>query len=172
MTCKINYSMQVRYYLCSKDTSPSKPQVSEQANFWGCEGFLPKFPQTCMKSFCEFCLQIVSHKDQDLFVVWFQKKGLHVFLGPFFWRNNVGSHFCPDFQGFCQDFQRFLTNQNFWGCACTPVTYTTDRNINRSSLFLFSFDNTTCQLKQHRASIEANSSMIAQKTAFSVSPFL
>jgi len=41
---------------------------------------------------------------------------------------NVGRHFCLDFHGFAQmlrDLPRFLTNQNFWGCACTPASYTT-----------------------------------------------
>jgi len=57
------------------------------------------------------------------FVVWPPKKGFHLFSA------NVGRHFCPDFQGFCQNFSgilpRFSTNQNFWGCAWTPTSYTT-----------------------------------------------
>jgi len=50
--------------------------------------------------------------------------------------NDVGRHFCPDFQGFCLEYlgisfgfsgilpkfseilPGFSTNENFWGCAC------------------------------------------------------
>jgi len=46
--------------------------------FWGCEGFLPDFSQTCLKSFGRLCLQMFSLKDhEDLF--WDDlQKGLHV----------------------------------------------------------------------------------------------
>jgi len=64
----------------------------------------------------------------------------------FFISTDLGRHFCsyfkdvcPDFQGFCEGFHRFppifgnfsglLPNQNFCGCACTPVSYTTAINI-------------------------------------------
>jgi len=65
----------------------------EQANFWGCEGFLPEFSQTCPK----------KTPKNDL-----KRKVLHVILGAiFFTSKHIGRHFCSYFQGFCEGFQRF-----------------------------------------------------------------
>jgi len=51
---------------CSLDAA-SKIARAGARNFWGCDGYLPEFPQTCPKSFlCDFCLQIFSHKDHQV----------------------------------------------------------------------------------------------------------
>jgi len=72
----------------------------------------PNLPE---KLFCDFCVQIFSHKDHESLICCdFQKKvficfpanvGRHCLQS-----NNAGRHFCPDFQGFCPDFQRFCPN--------------------------------------------------------------
>jgi len=110
--------------------------------FWGCEGFLPEFPQTCPKKiWATFCANIFSQA--DLILEWSPKKGRHVILQKlgaiFFKSNQVWRHFYPDFQGFCKRLYRFpwilpgilpiLPNQNFWGCAWTPASYSTDVGI-------------------------------------------
>ena len=57
--------------------------------------------------------------------------------------NNVGHHFCPNFQGFCSDFQVFClnfkgfcpgckANKNVWECACTVASYTTVSRANHA----------------------------------------
>jgi len=61
-----------------------------EANFWGCEGCLPEFYQTCTKSFVGPSLQNFSTKirdHEDLFLVWHPKKIFICFSG------NVGCHF-------------------------------------------------------------------------------
>ena len=88
------------------------PKVKEQANFWGFEGFLPEFSQTCPKSFERLCLQIFSLKDhEDLSWEDLQKKVFMCFfanVGRHFMKSiKVRPHFCPDFQRFCADFQGF-----------------------------------------------------------------
>ena len=51
-------------------------------------------------------------------------------LGAIFWsQTTLGAIFAQIFSDFAQifrDFARISTNQNFWGCACIPVSYTTD----------------------------------------------
>jgi len=51
------------------------------------------------------------------------KKGLNVFSANvsrhFVRSNNVGRHFCPDFQGFCPDFQQIKT---FGGALSPPAS--------------------------------------------------
>jgi len=83
----------------------------EQANFWGCEEFLPEFSQTCQR------------KNNDL-----QKKLFLFFWAPFLLIfSRISSDFqgfCDVFQIFCPDFHGFSPNQNFWWCACTPASYT------------------------------------------------
>ena len=93
-----------------------------------------------------------SHEDHCLCeyflmkTVFGKKKSFHVnmhTLGPIFWKpKHIGRHFCLYFQGVCPDFHRFCPDfvafcrysgtlpgfsphQNFWGCACTPASYTT-----------------------------------------------
>jgi len=80
--------------------SELEPQVSEQANFGGCERFLPEFPQTCPKSFCVTFLKVSMS-----FFGFEEKKSI------------VGRHFCPDFQGFCPDFRQIKT----FGGALAPL---------------------------------------------------
>jgi len=51
------------------------------SKFLGCERFLPKFSQTCLKSFGQLCQQIFSLKDhEDLFWNELQKRSSCVFL--------------------------------------------------------------------------------------------
>jgi len=65
-------------------------QAQEEANFWGCEEFLPEFPPNWPEKYCA------------------------TFAYKF-------SPFLPGFSGILPGFP---TNQNFWGCACTPCTPT------------------------------------------------
>jgi len=94
----------------------------------------PEFPETCRKSFGEFCLQIFSHNDHENIFFSFANIGRHLLKA-----NNVGRHFPRIFKDFVQifkdfaqifrDFARIFDKSNFWGCACTPCTpasYTTD----------------------------------------------
>jgi len=79
--------------------------VQEQANFWGCEGFLPEFSQTCQKNFGRLCLQIFSLKDhQNIFWDDLSKKVFMCFsanVGRHFMKSNkVGRHFAQIFRNF------------------------------------------------------------------------
>jgi len=81
-------------------------------NCLGCAEFLPKFSQTCPKSFCATLPTYFSHKDHEehSFLYAPQKKAFMYFLqtlGSFFEINNVEHHFCLDFQGFCSDIPGF-----------------------------------------------------------------
>jgi len=72
------------------------------SKFFGCEGFLPKFSQTCPKRFGRLCLQFFSLKDhEDLFGMT-SKKGLHVFFckrwTTFYEIKQDWAPFCPEFQ--------------------------------------------------------------------------
>ena len=83
------------------------------SEFFGVQSILPKFSQTWPKSFrANFAVR---------FLVWSLKNGLYLFFckccAPYLKSNNVGRHFCPDFQGFhrdiwgfCLDFQGFCQN--------------------------------------------------------------
>jgi len=103
----------------------------------------------------DFCLQIFSHKNhEDRFMVRPRKKGgLHLFLykrwmkcfevkqcwGPFLQRfSGILPRFSGILSGISGSLSRFsgilpifseilpgFSNQNFWGCACTPASYTT-----------------------------------------------
>ena len=73
------------------------PISEEQANFWGCERFLPEFSQTWLKS---FCATIVSHKGRPF--GWPPKKGLHVIL------QTLGAIFARIFREFSQIFKGFV----------------------------------------------------------------
>jgi len=99
----------------------------EQANFWGYEGFLPEFSQTCMKSFCKtfaynFSLTNIINTSfwcdlpkEEVFMCFSVSVGCHILKS-----NNVGRQFFPDFQGICSDFQVFCPDfqevcPDFWG---------------------------------------------------------
>jgi len=83
------------------------------SKFWGCEGFLLEFPQTCPKVIVQLHLQIFSHKDhEDLFLVWPPKK-----RSSFVFLKNCWRQFCPDFQEFCPDFRQFKS----FGAALAPL---------------------------------------------------
>ena len=119
---------------------------SSKEIFWGCKGFLPKFSHTCPKS----CRATFT----DRFFGVTSKNGLHLFickcLGPFFEVTHRWAPFLPRLSGiflgylgilfgfsgilprfsgilpkFLRILPRFSTIQNFWGCACTPASYTT-----------------------------------------------
>ena len=71
--------------------------------FWGCEGFLSEFPQTCPKIFCAtFTYKIYFTKIMKTFLLaWPHEKGLQVFFFGFGDKKlNVGHHFCWDFRIF------------------------------------------------------------------------
>ena len=90
----------------------------------------PNFPK---KLFCDFCLQIFSHKNlEDPVLVQPPKKGLLKFFCKrwelFLKSNNVaniGHHF--SFPRFSRILPMFLTNQNFWACTCNPIEMITEK---------------------------------------------
>jgi len=69
--------------------------------FWGCEGFLPEFSQTCPKSFGRLCLQIFPSKIKKPFFGMTSKNGLHVFFckrwAPFYEIKQGWAPFLPVF---------------------------------------------------------------------------
>jgi len=86
------------------------------------------------KFLCDFCLHIFSHKDhEDLIFDVASRKDLHVFICkrwvPFFKVKQRWAPFLLGFSGILTRFLdillEFLTNQNLWGCKCTPAFYTT-----------------------------------------------
>ena len=94
--------------------------------FGRAKDFCLKSPKLAKKVLCDFCQQIFSHKQQ--FLVWPPKKGFMCFsanVGHHFLKsNNVGRHFCSDFQRFWPDFNK----SKLWRCTftpCTPASYTT-----------------------------------------------
>jgi len=100
--------------------------------FWGVRRIFARISPNLAETFlCNFCQQICSHKDyEDLFLVWPPKNVFVFFCKPwvsFFKSSNVGRHFYPDFQG-------FLANQNFWCCACTPCTPTSNNTAFHNSI--------------------------------------
>jgi len=123
--------------------------VWEQANFWGCEDFCPNFPKLARKSCCAtFAYKFFPTKIMKTFFgVTSKTRGLHLFFykcwSPFFAVKQRWSPFLhgvfrdfacfsgilPRFSGILPKFlgisPGFSTNQNFWGCACTPAAYTT-----------------------------------------------
>ena len=102
----------------------------------GCKGFLPKFSQTCPKScraaFADRFCGVTSKKCSS--PVFLQTLGavlprfsgiLPRCLGILFGFSGSlpkFSDFLPTVSGILPGFS---TNQNFWGCACTPASYTT-----------------------------------------------
>jgi len=83
-------------------------QAQVQANFWGCEGFLPEFAQTSPISFGRLCLLIFSDHE-DLFLVWPPKKGLRVFFCKRW------APFLPGFLGISPRFATiFSESKLFW----------------------------------------------------------
>ena len=87
-------------------------QVNEQETFWGWEGFLTEFPQTCPKSFCATLAYKFSPTNimKTVFSVTSKKRSSCVFLhtlGAVFSNQTLGTRFCPDFQGFIPDIQDF-----------------------------------------------------------------
>ena len=70
-----------------------------------------------------------SHKRRSSCVLWRRKTSFRristVSLVQHTMRINVSKHLCPNFAGFFSIISEilpgFLTNQNFWGCACAPL---------------------------------------------------
>jgi len=106
---------------------------------------LPEFPQTCPKRFCAtFAYKFPPTKIVKTFFGMTSKKGLHVFFckrwAPFCeskqrWAPllfgfleslprflGISPRFSGILPGFSEILPKFLTNQNFWRCACTPCT--------------------------------------------------
>jgi len=104
----------------------------------------PEFPQTSPKSFCA----IFAYKSSPTnimktflpFLVWPSKKVFMCFcvflqtLGAIF---QTKQSWAPFLTGFLGILPRFSTNQNFWGCACTPTSYTTGSCQWPAKMFLF-----------------------------------
>jgi len=93
--------------------------VQEQANFWICYGFLPKFPQTCPNNFgvMTTVFGMTSKK-------WSSCDSLYV-GHHFFKSKHVGHHFVCIIREFAQILSIYSPNQKVWGCACTPASYIT-----------------------------------------------
>jgi len=116
--------------IVTKCSRSQRHRCSRRQKFRGAKVFSRNSPNLPEKFLCDFCPQILSHKDhEDLLLVWPPRKGLHVLLwkrwAPFFEIKQRWRHFCPDFQGFCPNFQRFariFDKSNFWGSACTPAS--------------------------------------------------
>jgi len=115
----------------------------EQANFWGTKDFCPNFPKLARKivaplNLCEYFLM-----KPKVFMRFCTR------WAPFC---PAFSETLPRFQGILRRFQRFSrifprfpqifprfwgilpgfsSNQNFWGCTCTPASYTTAFSIFR-----------------------------------------
>ena len=98
--------------------------------------FCPNSPSLPEKSYVQFCLQIFSNKDhEDIFWCDLQKMVFVCFCANFGYHflksNNAGRHLYPDFQMFFSDFHK---NQNFYGCACTTWTPTSNTTALHKSL--------------------------------------
>jgi len=94
--------------------------------FGGAKNFCPNFPKLARKVFVRLCLQIFSHEDhEDLFWHDLQKKVFRCFSANVrrhvLTLNNVGCHFCPDFQGFAQCQAKFLTSSKVLTYYCLSV---------------------------------------------------
>jgi len=99
--------------------------------FGGCKGNYPEFSQTCPKSFCatlpaNFLPQrswrpFHGRTSTTKAIICFSTN-----VGAILWKQTtLGAIFGRIFSDFAQvfrDLPGFLTNQNFWRCACTPCT--------------------------------------------------
>ena len=113
-----------------KDFCPNFPKLAQK--FLGhllCKYFLMRpyfgWPPTKTRSPCDFGCHVFQMK-AGLSATFFNSK--HV--GRHFLSNQktLGSIFAQiytDFARFFRDFARFSPNQNFWGWACNPASYTT-----------------------------------------------
>jgi len=93
-------------------------QVYQQANFWGCEVFLPELLQACPKRFCATFLYNLS---------------LIKTMKTFFIGNHTKIFICYFKKCFQKEVKRyatflpgFSTNQNVCVCVFTPALYTTE----------------------------------------------
>jgi len=101
--------------------------VYEQANFWGCVGFLPKLPQTCSKNKQKHDLQFAKRLQFD-FESHFHKIKAHTAILRRF------SHIAQ----ISTDFARISPNQVL-GCACTPASYTSGPKALLHCTFLWKY---------------------------------
>jgi len=82
-----------------------RPQVWEHATFWGWKGFLPeKLGPLFARSFSQ--ADLLLRWPKTVFMLFCQR-------------------WAPFLRWFSQILPGFPPNQNFWGCACTPASYTT-----------------------------------------------
>jgi len=76
---------------------------------WSAKDFSPNFLKPARKNIGSLFVRTFSREDS-----FWMKKSFHVILhtlgANFLKSNNVGHHFCPDFQGFCKGFHRFYAN--------------------------------------------------------------
>jgi len=147
--------LQERNHVCGLQLI-SPPHIDGAASkFLGMRKILPEFLQTCLKSFfCNFCLQIFSHNDHEvLFLVWLPKKGLHVFFCKRW------APFMPELSGilpkFWKNFPRFLTNQNFRGCAYTLASSTTVTALQSIPFFCINLIWTRWMVLRHKCLLVA-----------------
>jgi len=96
----------MKRYLCPRCSSSERSGIHRSPThkcrskriFGGAKHFCPK---CCRANFA------------DRFLVWPPKNGPYLFFCkrwvPYLKSNNVGRHFCPDFQGFCPNFQQIKT---------------------------------------------------------------
>ena len=112
----------------------SKHRCRSKQILGGAKDFCLNFPKLARKVVVRLLPKnFISQRLLRPFLVRPPKKGLNFFFANvgrhFLKSNNVGRHFFPEFQGFCPNFlgfcPGFFANQNFWGCGCTPASYTT-----------------------------------------------
>jgi len=89
--------------------------------------FCPHVPKVARKVICAtFACNFSPTKIIKTFFGVTSKIGLHMFFckpwAPFFEVKQRWMSFLPGFSGILP---KFSTNQNFWGCACTPISNTT-----------------------------------------------
>jgi len=107
--------MQLQIFLEQYQKVPRFVVVQQGAGkFWGCEGFLLEFSQTCPRKNSDHRNKSSSCSFEHRWAT---------FLLILSWVCSDFQVVCEGFQRFCPDFHGFSTNQNFWWCACTPTSY-------------------------------------------------
>ena len=99
-------------------------RFSRKQIFGGAKDFCPNFPKLFRKVLWDFPYKISLQRSKIMKAfLWYdlQKKLFMCFSGnvgrQFFKSNNVGRHFCPNFQRFCSDFRQIKT---FGGALAPP----------------------------------------------------
>jgi len=107
--------------------------VQEQANFWGCEGFLPNFSKLARKVLGDFACKFFSLKDhEDHFWDDLQKRSSCVFLqtlGAILLNQTRLGAILPGFSEILPRFLRILpqifNKSKLLGVRLHPASYTT-----------------------------------------------